>query len=116
MLIFANDILLDSREFGKLFKICQKNSTKLDAVLDSQERIGTMLNDQKLRIDEIKSRLDKLEHHDTEIEMSSKMKGKNKGKKSDEFYNVNIHILVSNSLRYFSMLFLLIITCIIGCN
>ena len=41
-----------------------------------------------MQIDELKLRLDKLEHHDTEIEMS-KMKGKNKGKRSDEFYHVN---------------------------
>jgi len=99
---------------SKLFKICQSNAAKLDAVLESQEQIQITLNDQRLQIDELKLRLDKLEHHDTEIKMS-KMKGKNKGKRSDEFYHVNIHILVSNGLRHFSTLFLLIIT-FIGCN
>ena len=71
----------------KLIQIGQKNSSKLTAIIKNQERLETMLNDQKKQILEIMSRLDP--QRDTGAKTHGK--GKNKEKETDEFYLVNIY-------------------------
>jgi hypothetical protein len=75
---------------AKLIQICQKNSTKLNTVIKSQEKLETMLIEQKNQISEIMSRLDRLDHHAAEVEVEDKRKNKNKSKTTNDFYQVNI--------------------------
>ena len=75
----------------KLIQIGQKNAAKLDTVIKNQERLEAIVNDQKGQILEIKSKLE-LAEQEIEHEVED-IKVKKKGKKSDEFYHVNIHIL-----------------------
>ena len=67
----------------KLIQQSQKNTTKLDAVVKSQENVVSLMNEQRTQISEIKSIL---ERHETEGE-TEKKKGKHSGK--NEFYQVN---------------------------
>ena len=118
----VNDNLLaadDLRELTKLIKIGQNNSSKLNLVMEYQTRLKAMMNEQKGQIAEMMLRLGRLDALDvvsTKVEMKgNKGKGKNKGRKTEEFYQVNI------ILYYFFILFLCynylyIITYIIGCN
>ena len=79
-----NLLAFDPRELSKLIQISQKNSAKLNHVLNNQERLETMMNEQKTQISEIMLRLD--ERHE-----NPKMKAKGKGTKAGEFYQVNIN-------------------------
>ena len=91
--MLTNDNLLAdfSRELTKLIQIGQKNAAKLDTVIKNQERLEAIVNEQKVQILELRS---KLEVAEREIEHEVEdIKVKKKGKKPDEFYHVNIHIL-----------------------
>ena len=88
--MLANDNLLAdfSRELTKLIQIGQKNAAKLDTVIKNQERLEAIVNEQKVQILEIRSKLEVAIEYEVED-----IKVKKKGKKPDEFYHVNIHIL-----------------------
>ena len=79
----------------KLIKIGQKNTAKLDRVIKNQERLEAIVNEQSEQISAIKGRLDQHDTVEREIEHEMEGKGKKKGKKVEEFYHVNIHILVT---------------------
>lgn len=74
----------------KLIQISQKNLSKLNSIIKNQEKLETMLNDQKNQISEIMSRLDS--QRDTESK--TKGKGKSKENENDEFYSVNIYYFI----------------------
>ncbi|CAG8765139.1 11643_t:CDS:2, partial [Funneliformis caledonium] len=70
----------DSRELTKLIKIGQSNSSKLNSVIEHQERLEAIINKQKGQIAKIILRLKNLDTL-TEVEVKDgKGKGKNKGR------------------------------------
>ena len=75
-----------------MLQICQKNSVKLDQIAKKQERLETILNEQKDKISEILSKLE--QNNNLEIASKGKDKGKGKGKRVNEFYQVNICFII----------------------
>ena len=65
-----------------------KNALKINDILENQARFERMLSDQKKQIAEIKTLLES--YHKTEVE-SVEIKSRPKGRKSEEFYHVNIY-------------------------
>jgi hypothetical protein len=61
----------------------QKNNSKLDEISKKQDKLEAMFNEQKGQISEILSKFE-------EREILEVKKGKDKGKKGNEFYHVNI--------------------------
>lgn len=91
-LILVNDNLL-ATILSKLIKLSQNNAAKLDAVLESQEKMKAMLNEQQNQISVILSKIGS---------QPEVVKGKGKGKANDNFYQV-----YTIFLRHFLMLFYL---------
>jgi hypothetical protein len=87
---------------SKLLKIGQSNATKLDAVLENQEKFQAMLDSQQSQITTLMAKFASQPEETT--------KGKGKGKADNEFYHVSIY----HFLCQFLMLFLHIIICITG--
>lgn len=75
---------------AKLIQINQKTASKLNTIINNQERFEAMLNEQKEQISNIMSALDSHRNVETEVEVKKKGKTKKKDKNSDEFYHVNI--------------------------
>jgi hypothetical protein len=73
---------------SKLIKLAQNNTLKLDEVLENQEKFELMMNEQKVQISDLKSRL---ESHTMEVD-ATEAKGRKKGKyvEKNEFYQVSI--------------------------
>jgi hypothetical protein len=96
LLITYNLLAANSRELTKLIQIGQKNTSNLNVILENQKRFEVMLNDQKAQISEIISRLDRYPVTETDVKLEGKEgKGKGKGKKrTDDFYQVNIYMIV----------------------
>ena len=86
---------------AKLIQINQKTASKLNTIINNQERFEAMLNEQKDQISNIMSVLDSRRNVETEVEVKKKGKTKKKDKNSDEFYHVNIRFKV----MYFFILF-----------
>lgn len=102
-LITVNDGLL-ATTLSKLLKIGQSNATKLDAVLENQEKFQNMLDAQQSQISVIMSKF--------ASQPEETITGKGKSKAKNDFYQVSI----SHFLHQFLMLFLFIIICITGCH
>jgi hypothetical protein len=82
---------------AKLIKIGQNNATKLDAVLENQERFQAMLDAQQSQITAIMAKFA------GQPEETIKGKGKGKGKVDDDFYRVSIY-------HFFTSVFTVIFT------
>ncbi|UZO12537.1 uncharacterized protein OCT59_004070 [Rhizophagus irregularis] len=78
---------VSSGEFAKLIQINQKTASKLNTIINNQERFEAMLNEQKDQISNIMSVLDSHRNVETEVEVKKKGKTKKKDKNSDEFYH-----------------------------
>lgn len=68
----------------------------LKQIAEKQENLEEMINAQNGKIDEI---LSKLEERDSGVG-ANKQKGKDKGKSSNEFYQVNIRHLINVFVYY----------------
>ena len=89
--------MVDSHELSKLIKTSQNHDLKLDDVMENQERLELLLNDQKIMLSEVISRLGRLEGSQEKIYQEADVKGKGKGKakiRKGKFYQVNICIIV----------------------
>ena len=80
---------------AKLIKIGQNNATKLDAVLENQERFQAMLDAQQSQITAIMAKF--------AGQPKETIKGKGKGKVDDDFYRVSIY-------HFFTSVFTVIFT------
>jgi len=80
---------------AKLIKIGQNNATKLDAVLENQERFQAMLDAQQSQITAIMAKF--------AGQPEETIKGKGKGKVDDDFYRVSIY-------HFFTSVFTVIFT------
>ena len=80
---------------AKLIKIGQNNATKLDAVLENQERFQAMLDAQQSQITAIMAKF--------AGQPEETIKGKDKGKVDDDFYRVSIY-------HFFTSVFTVIFT------
>jgi len=94
--LFNDDLLATT--LSKLLKLAQGNATKLDAVLNNQEKFQEMLDAQQNQISAIMAKI---------APQPEKEAKKGKSKVHDDFYRVSIPIFMP-----FLMLFLLIIICI----
>ncbi|UZO15860.1 uncharacterized protein OCT59_007271 [Rhizophagus irregularis] len=83
----VTDQAVSSGEFAKLIQINQKTASKLNTIINNQERFEAMLNEQKDQISNIMSVLDSHRNVETEVEVKKKGKTKKKDKNSDEFYH-----------------------------
>ncbi|CAG8765458.1 20214_t:CDS:2, partial [Rhizophagus irregularis] len=61
-------ITVSSGEFAKLIQINQKTASKLNTIINNQERFEAMLNEQKDQISNIMSVLDSHRNVETEVE------------------------------------------------
>lgn len=85
-------VTVDSRSLNKVLQICQKSSAKLDQMMKKQDKLETTINEQKDKISEILSKLERAEQNDNSNDGN---KGKDKGKgKGREFYQVSICLLL----------------------
>lgn len=82
-----------TQELSKLIKIAQNNSSRIKNIIDKQEKFedkfDIKINEQNNQISEILMLL-----KDREPEIEQKNKGRNKPKKADEFYQVNINLIL----------------------
>ena len=86
--MFNDDLLATT--LSKLLKLAQGNATKLDAVLDNQEKFQEMLDVQQNQISAIMAKIAPRPEEEAK-------KGKGKSKVHDNFYRVSIPIF----LRHF---------------
>jgi hypothetical protein len=86
--LFNDDLLATT--LSKLLKLAQGNATKLNAVLDNQEKFQEMLDAQQNQISAIMAKIAPQPE-----EEAKKVRGK--GKVHDDFYRVSIPIF----LRHF---------------
>src|SRR5215475_10469782 len=94
---------IDLRILNKVLQLCQKNSAKLDQIVKKQDKLETMINEQKDKISEILSKLEQTNNPEIRNKGKDKGKGKGKGKRGSEFYQVNICFIINLSfcLYYF---------------
>ena len=85
-----SEILTKMDTLLKLVKLAQGNATKLNTVLDNQEKFQEMLDAQQNQISAIMAKI-------TPQPEEEPKKGKSKGKAHDDFYRVSIPIF----LRHF---------------
>ena len=82
------EVPIDSRTLNKVLLFCQKNSMKLDQISKRQDEMEAMMVEQKDKIDQILSKFEVQSNADNKVV-------KDKGKKSkNEFYQVNIYVLL----------------------
>ena len=86
-------VTVDSRSLNKVLQICQKTSVKLDQITKKQNQLEVMINEQKDKITEILSKLDQQKEGAEIGDNKGKDKLKGKGKRTNEFYQVNICLL-----------------------
>ena len=86
--MFNDDLL--ATILSKLLKLAQGNATKLNAVLDNQEKFQEMLDVQQNQISAIMAKIAPQPEEEAK-------KGRGKGKVHDDFYRVSIPIF----LRHF---------------
>lgn len=86
--MFNDDLLATT--LSKLLKLAQGNATKLNAVLDNQEKFQEMLDAQQNQISAIMAKIAPQPEEEAK-------KGRGKGKVHDDFYRVSIPIF----LRHF---------------
>ncbi|PKC00107.1 hypothetical protein RhiirA5_428680, partial [Rhizophagus irregularis] len=73
----VTDQAVSSGEFAKLIQINQKTASKLNTIINNQERFEAMLNEQKDQISNIMSVLDSHRNVETEVEVKKKEKLEN---------------------------------------
>ena len=83
--MFNDDLLATT--LSKLLKLAQGNTTKLNAVLDNQEKFQEMLDAQQNQISAIMAKIA------SQPEEEAK-KGRGKSKVHDDFYRVSIPIFL----------------------
>ncbi|CAB4434691.1 unnamed protein product [Rhizophagus irregularis] len=83
----VTDQAVSSVELAKLIQINQKTASKLNTIINNQERFEAMLNEQKEQISNMMSALDSHRNVETEVEVKKKGKTKKKDKNSDKFYH-----------------------------
>lgn len=98
-------VSVDSRSLDKVLQICQKTSVKLDQITKKQDQLEAMINEQKDKITKILSKLEE----GSEIG-DNKGKDKLKGKRTNEFYRVNIWFIFSCLLCYILCCIYLLLT------
>ena len=91
--MFNDDLLATT--LSKLLKLTQGNATKLDAVLDNQEKFQEMLDAQQNQISAIMAKIAPQPEEEAK-------KGKGKSKTHDDFYRVSISIFyaIFNTYNY----------------
>ena len=81
--MFNDDLLATT--LSKLLKLAQGNATKLNAVLDNQEKFQEMLDAQQNQISAIMAKIAPQPEEEAK-------KGRGRGKVHDDFYRVSIPI------------------------
>jgi uncharacterized coiled-coil DUF342 family protein len=89
------EVTIDPRILNKVLLICQKNSTKLDQISKRQDEMEAMMVEQREMMAEQKDKIDQiLSKFEVQSNADNKVV-KDKGKKSkNEFYQVNIYVLL----------------------
>ena len=89
------EVTIDPRILNKVLLICQKNSTKLDQISKRQDEMEVMMVEQREMMAEQKDKIDQiLSKFEVQSNADNKVV-KDKGKKSkNEFYQVNIYVLL----------------------